>query len=207
MCSPTLHVYFDVFLVTPTKRLAAPPSGYITTIILIWGLFANKVSQLFLHHNALFQLIQLFICGNSRYLLPKRWNWQICHTHQALKRPLRTLSGKLRTFPTVKSKTIGFLLYWTQQCTPVHFGKSPCELLPEKVQLSSHYAYFEIDGTCYINVNKKELRVKKWQQKETKQKQVQIWPGPLVESEAWLRVHSWSETPDTLNCWSKKGKK
>jgi len=50
----------------------------------------------------------------------------------------------------VKSKTIGFLLDRTQEDTPVHFGKSPRELLPEKVQLSGHYAaYFEIDGTCY----------------------------------------------------------
>ena len=28
--------------------------------------------------------------------------------------------------------------------------------------------------------------------------QVQIRPGPLMESKVWLRVHNWS-TPDTLN--------
>ena len=146
MCSPTHHVYFwHHFRSRPQSvwLYEAPPSGYITTIILIWGLFASKISRLFLHHNALFQLIQLYIRGNSRYLLPKRWNWQICHTHQALKLSLRTLSGKLRTFPTVKSKIIGFLLDQTQQYTPVHFGKNPRELLPEKVQLTcGHYAAY-----------------------------------------------------------------
>ena len=54
--------------------------------------------------------------------------------------PLRTFSGKLRTFPMVKSKTIGFLLDLTQQYTPVLFTKTPCELLPEKELLSGHYA-------------------------------------------------------------------
>ena len=47
---------------------------------------------------------------------------------------------RLQTFPMVKSKTIGFLLDQTHQYTSVHFGKSSRELLPEKVQLSSHYA-------------------------------------------------------------------
>ena len=89
-------------------------------------------------------------CGNSGYLFPKRWNWQICHTHQAFKCPLCTFSGKLRTFPTVKSKTIGFLLDLTQQYTPVLFAKTPRELLLEKELLSGHYAaYSEVAGTCY----------------------------------------------------------
>ena len=78
------------------------------------------------------------------------WNWQICHTHQAFKLPLPTFSGKLQTFPTVKSKTIGFLLDWTQQYTPVLFTKTPRELLPEKELLSGHYAaYSEVAGPCY----------------------------------------------------------
>ena len=68
----------------------------------------------------------------SGYLFPKRWNWQICHTHQAFKLPFCIFSGKLQTFPTVKSKTIEFLLNLTQQYTPVLFAKTPCELLPEK---------------------------------------------------------------------------
>ena len=93
----------------------------------------------------LFQLAQLFIRGNSGYLFPKCWNWQICHTHRAFKLPLPTFSSKLRTFPTVKSKTIGFLLDLTQQYTPVLFAKTPCELLPEKELLSGHYvAYSEV---------------------------------------------------------------
>ena len=86
-----------------------------------------------------------FICGNSGYLFPKCWNWKICHTHQAFKLPLCTFSGKLQTFPTVKSKTIGFLLNLIQQCTPVLFAKTPCESLPEKELLSGHYvAYSEV---------------------------------------------------------------
>ena len=74
----------------------------------------------------------------------------MCHTHQAFKYVVRTFSGKLRTFPTVKSKTIGFLLDRTQQYTPVLVAKTPCELLPEKELLSGHYAaYAEVAGTCY----------------------------------------------------------
>ena len=88
------------------------------------------------------QLAQLFIRENSGYLFPKCWNWQICHSHQVFKLPLRTFSGKLRTFPTVKSKTIGFLLDLTQQYTPVLFAKTPRKLLPEKELLSGHYAAY-----------------------------------------------------------------
>ena len=74
----------------------------------------------------------------------------MCHTHQAFKHLLRTFSGKLRTFPTVKSKTIGFLLDRTQQYTPVLVAKTPRELLPEKELLSGHYAaHSEVAGTCY----------------------------------------------------------
>ena len=90
-----------------------------------------------LHQYVLFHLAQLFIRGNSGYLFPKRWNWQLCHTHQAFKHPLWTFSGKLRTFPMVKSKTIGFLLDQTQQYTTVLFAKTPRELLPEKELLSA----------------------------------------------------------------------
>ena len=82
------------------------------------------------------QLAQLFIHGNSGYLFPKCLYWQICHTHQAFKLPLRTFSSKLRIFPTVKSKTIGFLLDLTQQYSPIPFPKTPRELLPEKELLS-----------------------------------------------------------------------
>ena len=116
--------------------------------VLIWGLFASKISWLFLHHNILFHLIQPFIHGNSQYRFPKRWNWQICHAHRAFQLPLHTLSSKLRTFPTVKSKTIGFLLDRIQQYTPVHFGKSPHELLPEKEPLSGHYAAYSEVTAC-----------------------------------------------------------
>ena len=97
--------------------------------------FANKISQLFLHHYILFQLAELFIHGNSKYLFPKR----------AFKLPFCTFSSKLQTFPMVKSKTIGFLLDLTQQYTQVLFTKTPRQLLPEKELLSSHYvAYSEV---------------------------------------------------------------
>ena len=82
-----------------------------------------------------------YLWGYSGYLFQKRWNWQICHTHQVFKLALRTFSGELRTFPMVKSKTIGFLLDLTQQHTPVLFAKT-LELLPEKELLSGHYAAY-----------------------------------------------------------------
>ena len=66
--------------------------------------FSSKIPRLFLHQYVLFHLAQLFIRGNSRYLFSKCWNWQICHTHQAFKLPLRTFSAKLKTYPTVKSR-------------------------------------------------------------------------------------------------------
>ena len=102
------------------------------------------------NHYLLFQLAQLFIRGNSRYCFPKRWNWQICHAHRAFRHPVCTFRGKLRTFPTVKSKTIGFLLHRTQKYSPVPFWRIPHELLPEKELQSGHYAaYSRAAGTCY----------------------------------------------------------
>ena len=160
MCSPTHHVCFWRHF---RSRPQAPPSGYNYHYNnLDMRTFCEQILQLFLHHNTILVDSSVGIVG---YLFPKCWNWQICHTHQAIKLPLRTLSGKLRTFPTVKSKTIGFtppfkltqveshgpvaVLYsWSN--TAVHFRKSARELLLEKEQLSGHYAaYFEVDGTCY----------------------------------------------------------
>ena len=68
-----------------------------------------KISRLLLHHYALFQLAQLFICGNSGYLSKALELANMPHP-PGIKLPLHTFSGKLRTFPTVKSKTIVFLL-------------------------------------------------------------------------------------------------
>ena len=90
---------------------------------------------------------------NSLYLFPKNWNWQICHTHLALKLPLCTFSSKLWSspFPMVKFKTIGFLLDRTENYTPVLFGKLPHELLLEKTLLSSLYAaYLEVASMSAI---------------------------------------------------------
>ena len=58
---------------------------------------------------------------NSGYLFPKRWNWQICHTHQAFKLPLWTFRSKLRTFLTVKSKII------SSRSNPTVYSSSLCK--------------------------------------------------------------------------------
>ena len=124
--------------------------GYYISIINVMHLtefVRAKFCNLFLHHYVLFNLAQLFISEKSWYLFPKCWNWQIYHTHQAFKLPLCTFNSKLRTFPMVKSKTIGFLLDWTQQYTPVLFWQILHELLPEKELLSSHYS--QVADTCY----------------------------------------------------------
>ena len=122
------------FPASPTNNLAVPsPSlGVCIAINVICGIRASKISRLFLQQYFLFQLAQLFIRGNSRYCFPKRWNGQMCHAHTVFRHPLCTFRGKLRTFPTVKSKTIGFLLHRTQKYTPVPFWRIPRELLPEK---------------------------------------------------------------------------
>ena len=140
------------FQATPTNSLALPsPSlGVYQYNKLDMRTFCEQNFMIVSAPTLLLHLPQLFIRGNSGYLFPKRWNWQMCHTHQTFKHPLRTFSGKLRTFPTVKSKTIGFLLDRTQQYTPVLVAKTPRELLPEKELLSGHYAaYSEVAGTCY----------------------------------------------------------
>ena len=148
--APPLMFIVMSFQAMPTNSLAVPsPSLEVYQCNkLLMRTFCEQ--KLFLHHYVLFQLAQLFIRGKRGYLFPKCWNWQICHTHQAFKLPLCTFSGKLRTFPMVKSNTIGFLLDLIQQYTPVLFAKTPRELLPEKELLSGHYAaYSEVASTCY----------------------------------------------------------
>ena len=131
-----------------TLALPSPSLGVYQYNKFDRGLFVSKISRLFLHQYVLhIHLAQLFIHWNSGYLFPKRWNWQTCHIHLEFKLPIRTFGGKLRTFPTVKSKTIEFYLDRTQQYTPVLFAKTPRELLSEKELLSSHYAaYSEVAG-------------------------------------------------------------
>ena len=73
----------------------APPSGYISAINVICRIFVTNISRFFLHHYILFYLAQLL-----------SMNRQIRHVHRAFKLPLCILSGKLLTFPMVKSKTI-----------------------------------------------------------------------------------------------------
>ena len=80
----------------------------------------------------------------------KHWNWQICHTHQAIKLNFHftPLAVSYKLFPRWNQRQVDYFR-WSNPA--VHFGKSPCELLTEKEQLSGHYvAYFEVDGMCYI---------------------------------------------------------
>ena len=84
--------------VTPTNSLAVPsPSLEVhqcneRDIIIIVG---ATVLQVYV----LVHLAQVFIL-----YFAKCWNWQIYHTHQAFKLPLRTFSGKPQTFPTREFK-------------------------------------------------------------------------------------------------------
>ena len=87
----------------------------------------------------------------------------MCHAHRAFKIPLRTFSGKLRTFPTVKSKTIGFLLNLTQQYTPVLFAKTPRELLQEKELLSGHYMAYSEVAACDSTMIALKIAGSAWQ--------------------------------------------
>ena len=87
----------------------------------------------------------------------------MCHTHQAFKLPLCTFRGKLRTFPTVKSKTIAFLLDLTQQYTLVLFAKIPRELLLEKELLSGHYAAYSEVATRDSTMNALKTAGRAWQ--------------------------------------------
>ena len=102
----------------------------------------------------------IFIHGNSGYLFPKHWKWKICHTQQAIILPLSTFSGKLRTFSTVKSKTVGFLLDLAQQYTPVLFAKTPRQ---EKELLSSHYAAYSEVAACDSIMNALKIAGSAWQ--------------------------------------------
>ena len=107
-------------------------------------------AKLFLHHYVLFQLAQLFIRGNSRYLFPNRWNWEICHIHRAFKIPLCTISCELQTFPSVKSKT-----NWisSEMNLTVHFSSlqkySVWVTYGKQAAIYPYAAYSRVAGTCY----------------------------------------------------------
>ena len=138
MCSPNLHVYFDFISGHAHKE-------FITTIILIWGLLRAKFYHCFCTITLYFNFLSVGIVNISfqsaetgKYATPTRH----LNFHFA------PLAVSYELFPWWNQ---GFLDR-TQEYTPVHFRKSFCELLPEKVQLSGHFAvYFEIDGTWYIN--------------------------------------------------------
>ena len=112
--APPLLFTVTSFTAMPTNNLAAPSSSLGVYLNVIWGICTSKLS-LFLCLYVLFQLAQLFTRG-SRYRFPKRWNWQYAMpTARAVKLSLCTFCSKLQTFPTVKSKTFGFLLHRTQK--------------------------------------------------------------------------------------------
>ena len=112
----------------------------------ICGINASRILRLFLHHYILFYLAQCFVCGNSRYLFPKHWNWQICHIHWAFKLPLLTFSGNLRTLPMMKSKTI--FSYWTPTVHSNTFLVNFCMGYSWE-QSCYYFAFSVVAGTCY----------------------------------------------------------
>ena len=124
--APPLLFTVTSFPAMPTNNLAVPsPSlGYVIAINVICGIHASKISRLFLHQYVLFQLAQLFICGNTPYRFPNCWNWQICHAHRAFRIQLCTLCGKLQTFPMVKSKTNWISSPWNTKVHSSSFLKS-----------------------------------------------------------------------------------
>ena len=118
-CSSTPNVHHDIIsahahqrasILTPFLRI------YQCTKCDMRNLCKQNVTIVFL---PICHLAQLSICGNSRYLLPKSWKWQICHTHKAFKVPVLTFSNNLWTFPPVKSIAIEFHATRTQQYSPV----------------------------------------------------------------------------------------
>ena len=108
------------------------------------GVLLNICEQNFTIVSTLFNFAQLFIRGNSRYLRSVGTGKYAT--------PAGTLSGKLRTFPTVKSKTIEFFSIQPNNTTINSTEFSSKKLLPEKELQSGHYAaYFEVPvaDTCY----------------------------------------------------------
>ena len=97
--APPLMLIMTSFLVMPTNRLAIlSPSLRIhqCTKCDTRNLCKQNVTIVFL---PICHLAQPSICGNSWYLSPKGWKWQICHTHKAFKVPVLTFSNNLWTFP------------------------------------------------------------------------------------------------------------
>ena len=76
----------------------------------------SSVLNFFLHYYTMFARLA---CKDISKVLELA---NMPHT-PGIKTLLHTLSGKLQTFPMVKSKTVGFILDPTQQNSPVLFGK------------------------------------------------------------------------------------
>jgi len=140
------------FSATPTNNLSVPRHSIRVYHCNKCDMRNLREQNCFCTNTFYFNYIaQTFSRGNSRHCFPK---WQICHSHRAFRLPLRTFRGKLRTFPTVKSKTIGFLLHRTQIYTPVLFWrishdfckKSSHAVIMRLVQ--EHQALAALHGAC-----------------------------------------------------------
>ena len=136
MCSPTHNVYFDVIPATPTNSLtvSSPSLGYISTINLIWGFFASKISRFFLHHNVPFHLLQHFIRGNSWYLFPKHWNWQNATPTRHLNFHFTSLAVSYELFP----RQVIFFSVEPNNILQFYLEKSLC-VTSGKIDASGHY--------------------------------------------------------------------
>ena len=86
--------------------------------------------------------------GICWYLIPKHWNWQICHTHWAFKFHFTPLAESYKLFPQWKDDWI------YSQSNPTIYSsslqKSAYDILPEKELLSA--ACFEVAGLCYTTL-------------------------------------------------------
>ena len=138
--------YLLLLIFTVTWFLAIPMNSLAVSSLSLRVYQCNKCDMRNLHEQnfrIVFAPIHSYLNWSNflirRYRFPKRWNWQICHAHQAFKIPLCTFSGKLRSFPTVISKTIGFLLI--KVCFS-YSVKNSAWVTSRKELASSHYAAY-----------------------------------------------------------------
>ena len=103
----------------------------------------SNISQLFRHHNILFNLLSMRIVNID--LFPISSNWQICHTYQAFKLPFCNLSSKLWTFQWNQDNWMSSWLNSTTYSSSL--WKRPHKLLLEKKLLNCYCD--EVPGLCY----------------------------------------------------------
>ena len=102
MGSSTFYVYSDVTF-SPAHVISwlywSPPSTYSNILNAECGICTSRITELFPDQYGPLHLPQVLADGNSRYLLPKGYYWQMCHTHYPFDPPVWLLSGNVRTFP------------------------------------------------------------------------------------------------------------